>query len=68
MTCPITNCIMRKPVIIIQCGHTFEKEQIYKWVDKNRHCPLCNVATGLESLKPNYQLEQVIEEYLLRKK
>lgn len=68
MTCPITNCIMKYPVIIPECGHTFEKEQIEKWVAAHKHCPLCKVNTSPASLKPNYHLQQIIAEYLNNKK
>lgn len=60
MICPITNCLMQHPYIVIECGHTFEKEQIFKWVEAHHRCPLCNSETKIQSLRPNYQLEQVI--------
>lgn len=67
MTCPITNCIMVDPVIVIDCGHTFERKPIEEWVGKNKNCPLCKAPTDIKSLKPNFQLRQVITEYSLRK-
>lgn len=59
---------MKFPVIIIQCGHTFEKQPIERWVQAKQHCPLCNVKTSQQDLKPNYQLQQVIAQYLNTKK
>lgn len=68
MICPITNTVMKHPSIVIECGHTFEKGPIEEWVRNKQRCPLCSTETQTSSLRPNYQLEQIIDEYLKTKK
>ena len=30
-TCPITQEILRDPVMVVRCGHTFERHDITSW-------------------------------------
>ena len=41
--CPISLQPMTHPVAI-KCGHVFQSEYIYKWVDQKRSCPVCRYA------------------------
>ena len=42
--CPITQTLLRDPVIIVRCGHTFERHDIANWClslssSHNTHAP-----------------------------
>ena len=62
--CPITYEVMRDPVII-ETGHSFERESIQRWFDNGNRT---NPATGAELsslvLFPNHSLRNAIEEYI----
>jgi hypothetical protein len=69
--CPITLDIMRHPVKVNPCGHTFEREAILQWVRRESHCPLCRVLlqrgqAGELIYFTNYPLKRRIAEYLAR--
>lgn len=61
LCCPISKDIMIEPVMMSD-GHTYDKENIEKWLQKNNKSPLTN-----EILKPditiNFNLKKLIEDY-----
>eukprot|EP01121_Diplochlamys_sp_Union-15-3_P016557 TRINITY_DN5659_c0_g1_i1.p1 TRINITY_DN5659_c0_g1~~TRINITY_DN5659_c0_g1_i1.p1 ORF type:complete len:313 (+),score=46.95 TRINITY_DN5659_c0_g1_i1:58-996(+) len=57
---PITLEVMEEAVIA-SCGHSFSKQSITDWLQKNPKCPLCNTLIKAEELKPNYKLRELIE-------
>lgn len=59
---------MTDPVIIPECGHNFEKKDIIEYISKNGKCPLCRTQTTIESLRPNFQLKSIIDQYEKSKK
>ncbi|GLC57793.1 hypothetical protein PLESTB_001267600 [Pleodorina starrii] len=62
--CPISMTIMRDPVILVESGHTFERETIeahFRNSDKN---PLTNLRLSSKTLVPNLGLRGAIEEWL----
>lgn len=64
---PITNEVMLDPHIIQECGHTFDRESILEWFNRNRlnlTCPLCRQAT-LGQLVPNFALREALEHHAL---
>lgn len=43
--CPITDLLMREPVLLVETGHSFEKWAIERWFAQgNRTCPLTGVT------------------------
>ena len=63
--CPITGDIMQDPLTTPE-GHSFEKEAIEKWLQENLTCPLTRASITLESLIPNSNLKQAINDFHLR--
>lgn len=53
---------MREPVILMNCGHTFEREVILEWISREESCPICRANAQPHHVKPNYALKQAIAE------
>lgn len=62
LICPISHEIMKEPVIT-PYGHTFEKENILKIIEKNGKCPITRKKLEEKDLIPNFALKNVIEQY-----
>ena len=60
--CPITHDIMRDPVVI-ECGHTFERESINSWLILNNTCPIDRRILRNRNFQPNWSLKSAIERY-----
>jgi hypothetical protein len=61
--CPIGQIIMKMPVFMDTCGHTFEEETLLAWF-KNKGkkiCPLCNEERS--SVTTNLFLKNAIEKW-----
>lgn len=58
--CPISKEFMRDPYILTNCGHSFEKKNIYQWLQRKGVCPLCNRKAEVSDLIPNFQLKNVM--------
>ena len=61
--CPITQEIMKEPVMT-KYGHTYEKCEIEKWIDKHHNDPLTKNPLEKSDLIPNFAMKNLIEEYL----
>jgi hypothetical protein len=61
--CPITQEIMQDPVMT-KYGHTYERSEIEKWIDKHHNDPLTKKPLEKSDLIPNYAMKNLIEEYL----
>lgn len=66
--CPITQCVMRDPVLLSESGHTFERAAITKWLRRSLHehgtmtCPITRKRVrSLKSLTCNMALRDAIE-------
>lgn len=59
--CPISKEFMNDPYIVTTCGHSFEKRNIYQWLQHKNVCPLCNRRAGVEDLIPNFNLKSVLD-------
>ena len=62
LQCSICTEIFNKP-LMVNCGHTFCKNCIDKWIEQNKKsskCPLCRSPILLSS--PNQALLELIEE------
>ena len=45
-------------------GHTYEKCEIEKWIDKHHNDPLTKNPLEKSDLIPNFAMKNLIEEYL----
>ena len=61
--CPISQDIMEDPVMT-KYGHTYERSVIEKWIDKYHYDPLTKKPLEKSDLFPNYNMKNLIEEYL----
>jgi ankyrin repeat protein len=61
--CSITSLVMREPVVTAD-GHTYEKEAIAAWLEKNNTSPKTGVKLAHKSLIPNWDKKSDIEEFL----
>ncbi|CAF1362648.1 unnamed protein product [Didymodactylos carnosus] len=53
LRCPITLELFSDPVLA-QDGHTYEREAIVEWIEKNGRSPITDQQLSLEHLYPNY--------------
>jgi len=61
--CPITQELMTDPVIVAS-GHTFERRAIEEWLkDGNDINPLTGDKLCSTEIKPNYALQNALDEY-----
>eukprot|EP00357_Protocruzia_adherens_P028825 CAMPEP_0115007046 /NCGR_PEP_ID=MMETSP0216-20121206/20903_1 /TAXON_ID=223996 /ORGANISM="Protocruzia adherens, Strain Boccale" /LENGTH=172 /DNA_ID=CAMNT_0002373827 /DNA_START=38 /DNA_END=556 /DNA_ORIENTATION=+ len=61
--CPITQQIMRDPVMT-PYGHTYEREAIEEWINKNHNDPMTQQPLEVSQLSSNYSLRDAIEYYI----
>ena len=59
--CSISREVMEEPVIT-GCGHTFERQQLERWLSKNTNCPECRGAVRTP-LTPNHNLRHAIRKW-----
>lgn len=59
----ICSCaeLLRDPVFIKNCGHTFDREAIEEWVKQIDRCPLCKIPFSQKDLLPNNNLKSLVE-------
>ena len=51
---------MKEPVTA-KCGHSFEKQKILDWINKDGTCPLCRKPITKEDIKVNNELKRKIK-------
>lgn len=61
--CPITNEIMKDPVLT-QCGNTYEREAIEEWLNTKCEEPLTRKFLTKDMLVPNRALKEMYEKYI----
>lgn len=59
---------MSEPVIIIKCGHTFQKDAIEDWMKKKKVCPLCQAQIEEKDLQTNYNMKGLIADIVKKRK
>ncbi|KRX10421.1 hypothetical protein PPERSA_10520 [Pseudocohnilembus persalinus] len=61
--CQIGFSVMRKPVMITTCGHSFEEDNLNQYLSlkNNYKCPMCRKEFKREQIQINYSLKQMIE-------
>ncbi|CAF3571702.1 unnamed protein product [Rotaria sordida] len=63
LKCPITHELFRDPVIGSD-GHTYERKNITAWVQKHAASPITRESMALNSLRPNYIVKKMVDEFL----
>jgi hypothetical protein len=66
LICPITHEIMKEPWIT-PYGHSYEKNAIFEWLNKNDKDPLTRRPLRFQQLIRNFALESICEMYLKMK-
>ena len=46
---------------MLKCGHSFDKKNIEKVIEKYNNCPVCRNPAKKEDLFPNYSLKGMIK-------
>jgi serine/threonine protein kinase len=59
LICPITLELFRDPVLA-QDGHTYEREAIKNWIQKNGISPITREPLSLEHLYPNHIVKHMV--------
>ncbi|KAL9657201.1 hypothetical protein ABK040_011423 [Willaertia magna] len=60
-TCPISQQLMIDPVII-ESGHTFERDSIEEWLKSNNTCPITRKKIKTTLILPNINAKSTINE------
>ena len=60
--CPISNCVMRRPMIAAD-GHTYEARDIIRWLMKKNKSPMTGKPLSDLTLRPNRALQQLIQSF-----
>lgn len=63
--CPITRAVMHCPMVTCD-GHTYEKQAIKQWLERNTTSPRTGLVLRSNRLVPNYALKGAIEEHFNR--
>lgn len=58
--CPISGDLMNDPVSE-PSGQTYEKSQIYQWLDQKQTSPITNLPLQKSDLKENYAMKRAID-------
>lgn len=56
MQCPITLSRFKYPVLIPDCGHTFDLISLKLHLSKERRCPICRTEVKSEKLVIDYMI------------
>ncbi|CAF1456068.1 unnamed protein product, partial [Rotaria sordida] len=62
LLCPITLGLFRDPVLA-QDGHTYEREAIVEWIQKEGRSPITDQPLSLEHLYPNYAIKKAVDHF-----
>ncbi len=57
--CAITQLVMVDPVLTVD-GHTYERETIARWLEKNNTSPNSGLLLSTKDLIPNFAIKQLI--------
>ena len=61
--CSITQEVMQDPVMN-ECGMTFERDAIERWMRRSKTCPLTNMKLSTSLTIPNMALRHAIEHWM----
>lgn len=59
--CPITQEIMREPVLLAPSGVTYESSAIHRWLQQSSICPITRRPATVANLVRNRALEEAIQ-------
>jgi hypothetical protein len=61
--CPITLDI---PMLAssLPCGHTFDYEAIFQWLESNAGCPVCRNRADINEIRPNLMIRDIVTNLL----
>lgn len=62
--CPLTGKCMQEPVVLIDSGHSYEKEAICKYMNDHDKDPVSGAQLQTKKWVPNFTLQLAIAEYL----
>ena len=62
LICPITLELFRDPVLA-QDGHTYEREAIVEWIEKNGRSPITDQRLSPEHLYPNHAIKKAVAHF-----
>ena len=65
LKCPITQEIMKNPVVIND-GHSYERDAIIRWFDQKKTSPLTNNVFSEPVIIENHALRKLCESFLLK--
>ena len=60
LECPITKSRFLDPVIA-EDGHTYERQAIEQWLQREKSSPITREAMSIDRLRPNYIIKQLLE-------
>lgn len=60
LQCPISYTTLKHPVTSIY-GHTFERDQIHQWLERDQTCPITRKPLQANQLFPNFILKDIIQ-------
>lgn len=61
--CPISQEIMKDPVILVADGHTYDRPFISEWLRLHNTSPMTGLRVGTKELVPNIALRNVIVDF-----
>eukprot|EP01084_Bolivina_argentea_P112101 199960_1 len=64
--CPISLDLMTDPVLLIGDGHTYEREELQKWLQSNNTSPITNETLESKQFCSNFALKYQIDEYKIK--
>lgn len=62
--CPITQDIMKDPVILVETAQTYEREALIMWLKDHDTDPLTNITLSSKLFISNLKLKNVIQDWL----
>ena len=63
LSCPISLGLFNDPVVSTESGHTYEREDIEKWLQAEECCPVTKFRMTRKHLVSNYTLAGVVDAF-----
>ena len=62
LLCPITQCLMTEPALVVSSGRTYERAAIVRWISEHGTDPLDReTSLNIASLAPNLAVRQMVD-------
>ncbi|CAF1298654.1 unnamed protein product, partial [Rotaria sp. Silwood1] len=61
LQCPITGALFRDPVVASD-GHTYEREAIIRWLQRERISPITREPMSIDKLNPNRIVKKMVDD------